>query len=675
MNGDPKEYGLGVLLVHGIGTQPCGETLVRWGDVLIKCIQRATRDRVRTRIAAAGRTWDTALENPTTAVLKLRSTTHQEQPWLLMDGWWADVFVSPSYRELVSWSVRAIPWAIAIHVGQRFWNTAGREKFSRNLASIGIATLQLLIGLALAPLLIILLALALVLGLLPIPKVRSFVLAVQGTLVSSMGDCLAFVESPMRAALIRTRVLNRLNWLKERCDHTVIIAHSQGAAVVLDALGAISEPTTKDRPAAEPDLTKPEIAPNTLITFGAGTNQLTSLKSLSAGLPNAINPVITVIGALYALGGIVAWLFVAAFSHRITGKEIVLSITIVALIGAVFGGIAAGTGPFVDWITKRISTLEKYEPWIFVVVFVGVITGEIFLVSKISIPFEWARVMLPLGFALVTGIFAILSKKTKADVTLVNLPPEVKQWYDFYASADPVPNGPTGILDSEAATERFKSIRISNLGSFFGDHTAYWDNLDGFVLPVVRACAQTAHSSWRAELPRELPKTNERSKWRVGYLQLARWTVYFSSFVVGCSFWVHHGAQVPVPFKLPSWVPALGVTTIQLAVCAAGTVIFAWCAFGIVRLIWFRWARAEQQLVLAHQPVKSTGFWQLVGIGFVIWPIIGFALLAAANQFPHLEHINSLENIIWLIILLALVSASSCVLIDRGPKIPEPDPS
>jgi len=501
-----------------------------------------------------------------------------------MDGWWADVFVSPSYRELVSWSVRAIPWAIAIHVGQRFWNTAGREKFSRNLASIGIATLQLLIGLALAPLLIILLALALVLGLLPIPKVRSFVLAVQGTLVSSMGDCLAFVESPMRAALIRTRVLNRLNWLKERCDHTVIIAHSQGAAVVLDALGAISEPTTKDRPAAEPDLTKPEIAPNTLITFGAGTNQLTSLKSLSAGLPNAINPVITVIGALYALGGIVAWLFVAAFSHRITGKEIVLSITIVALIGAVFGGIAAGTGPFVDWITKRISTLEKYEPWIFVVVFVGVITGEIFLVSKISIPFEWARVMLPLGFALVTGIFAILSKKTKADVTLVNLPPEVKQWYDFYASADPVPNGPTGILDSEAATERFKSIRISNLGSFFGDHTAYWDNLDG-------------------------------------------------------------------------------------------TVIFAWCAFGIVRLIWFRWARAEQQLVLAHQPVKSTGFWQLVGIGFVIWPIIGFALLAAANQFPHLEHINSLENIIWLIILLALVSASSCVLIDRGPKIPEPDPS
>src|SRR5262245_42495558 len=40
-----KEFRLGVLFVHGIGTQPPRDTLVRWGDVLLKVISHATQKK------------------------------------------------------------------------------------------------------------------------------------------------------------------------------------------------------------------------------------------------------------------------------------------------------------------------------------------------------------------------------------------------------------------------------------------------------------------------------------------------------------------------------------------------------------------------------------------------------------------------------------------------------
>ena len=49
----PK-FELGVLLVHGIGAQRSGDTLVRWGDVLLKAIRRATRNKVVVTVERAG---------------------------------------------------------------------------------------------------------------------------------------------------------------------------------------------------------------------------------------------------------------------------------------------------------------------------------------------------------------------------------------------------------------------------------------------------------------------------------------------------------------------------------------------------------------------------------------------------------------------------------------------
>jgi hypothetical protein len=677
MENKPKQYGLGVLLVHGIGTQLCGDTLVRWGDILLKTLCSATRNRVKAQVGPAGRDGDAAPDSPITAEVRLRPSNQGEKPWLFADGWWADVVLPPSYRELVSWSVRALPWAIAIHIAQRYWDAQKQNKLAAKFVHNTLAILQLLVGLALAPFFVLLLALTLVLGLLPIPQMRSLILAAQGTLVSTVGDCLAFVESPVRAALIRTRILKRLDWLKERCDRTIIIAHSQGAAVVLDALGAIVEPAPQSPLPLVSDAPSLAPAPDTLVTFGAGTNQLASLRSLSAGLPSgmSVNPVINAMSGLLAFGGILGWLFVATFLHQTTVIKVLFAAGVFIVLSGVIGFFSWTAMKLIGWIGKRWAAVKKHAAGVLVgtmsVLMFAVFTTKDIFAKQSELPIFPVSVVFLALIGLIGGVKMILSKEMKSAVTMVIMPLKLGRWDDLYASADPVPNGPTQLRGGSDAT-KFKSIRIFNLGSSFADHTAYWDNLDGFVLPVVRACAETVESSWKNELPPESPEIKRRAAWRVGWLRLARATVYLSWLVAGAALWSFHGNAVPLPFKLPSWLPSIVPTTARLMLFAAGIIVAASVSFGIVRFVWKRWVRAEQQMVLGHQAIDGNAFWPLVGMGVVIWSIIGLVCLAINNQLSELASINALKDVAPMISALALVSALVLGRLRRGPRVPQP---
>ena len=126
----------------------------------------------------------------------------------------------------------------------------------------------------------------------------------QSALTATVGDSLAFVESPVRAGLIRTRILDGLDDLKRKCKRTIVVAHSQGAAVVLDALGAIIDPFEASTRATAVEAESTTV-PDTLVTFGAGTNQLVSLKALASGLTKkiGINPAMSATGALLVFAG------------------------------------------------------------------------------------------------------------------------------------------------------------------------------------------------------------------------------------------------------------------------------------------------------------------------------------------------------------------------------------
>src|SRR5262249_22075041 len=120
---------------------------------------------------------------------------------------------------------------------------------------------------------------------------------------------------------------------------------------------------------------------------------------------------------------------------------------------------------------------------------------------------------------LVGSITMIISPDTKAQIVQgVPKPDNLETWIDLYASADPVPNGPT--MTPVAGVPA--SIRIWNRDSFFADHTTYWENYDGFVLRVARACADTAKTAWAAMLPARFDAIDARSSWRVGLLRLSR---------------------------------------------------------------------------------------------------------------------------------------------------------
>ena len=387
-------------------------------------------------------------------------------------------------------------------------------------------------------------------------------------------------------------------------------------------------------------------------------------------MPTA-NAAISVMGALFAIIGIGAWVFVAALSHRIDVQKVLQGAELLAIVAACFGGIAAVTVAVLNWLSKRRPAFEKPKKWILGGVLVTSLVGAFFIIETSKLPLEPTNWFFYPIYFLIAGISVILSRKTRADVTTATAPSNVAHWYDFYASADPVPNGPTRILEPEPDVSRFQSIRISNLGSFFADHMAYWDNLDGFVLPVIRTCAETAASPWKKELPREFPETNLRSEWRVGWLQLAKWAVYISSTVAGIALWVFHRDGLPIPFKLPLWLPAVAPTGVRLAMFVAGIVIIVWFVFGIVRLIWNRWTRAEQQMVLAHRGVNSAGYWRLVGLGFVVWSMIEFARLAVTDEFAMLDEGDSLGKIVLQILAFALVSAL-LVLLRPGPPVPSP---
>jgi len=132
-----RKFHLGILLVHGIGTPRAGNTLIHWGDVLLKTIARATRSpeeaNGRDRPTAEGVLVSTERAGPGgssengrfEAVVRLSAGDHTER-WLLREGLWAGAFPAPSYRELVSWSVRALPWSIVTHFGERYWQSVDR---------------------------------------------------------------------------------------------------------------------------------------------------------------------------------------------------------------------------------------------------------------------------------------------------------------------------------------------------------------------------------------------------------------------------------------------------------------------------------------------------------------------------------------------------------------------
>jgi hypothetical protein len=133
------------------------------------------------------------------------------------------------------------PFMLGRHVGlraRRAWQRGGR--WGKVSAALHLLVLE--VGWLLAPLFIGLTAVLRIAWLVPIPALRRALERIQISLAATLGDSFAIVDGEVNRVAVLTRFRESLDWLLERCDRVVVVAHSQGAVIAAMALDAWQPP-------------------------------------------------------------------------------------------------------------------------------------------------------------------------------------------------------------------------------------------------------------------------------------------------------------------------------------------------------------------------------------------------------------------------------------------------
>ena len=132
--------------------------------------------------------------------------------------------------------------------------------------------------------------------------------------------------------------------------------------------------------------------------------------------------------------------------------------------------------------------------------------GIVTLGAAVTVPWldGGQPIALPLGVLggvlYLAGVFVPVrggSRLTTADLRLPALVERgVESWRDYYATADPVPDGPLPFPDDASAQpdnlRRYRSRAIRNRESLVRDHATYWQNDEEFVARVAHDLARLA---------------------------------------------------------------------------------------------------------------------------------------------------------------------------------------
>jgi hypothetical protein len=593
----PKPPDLGVLFVHGIGTQPQGETVTGWGDVLIAWLSdwlRHGRGRepspaptgiqesgpVRTTRARLRRDEDRALLPHVDVEIDpaVEHGAESTQKWRIAESWWADVFQPPRFRELAFWGFAVLPWALVAHFItrlQRAWRRIGRPSeraaWSRlSLLAVGLLWELLLVILAIlmSPLLAGLVLVMLLLAAAPFRTLREAAAGLQRLMSMTIGDSFVLLGSPSRAAAIVSRVEEDISAMGD-CGGLVVVAHSQGAAVAYKAL----------RRADPANLRK-------FLTFGSGQTKLAALEKL------------TQTGAHR-----VVWLAPLAL--------------VVLMMAAWYGIERARAGNAESLITLAL---------------VGLVAVAILI------------------FGLVKTRDPLTPTTEDLDVGATH------GWLDLYASNDPVPNGPLfGIDESDTI---FVSQEIVNVASTLQDHSAYWRNQDEFVPEVAMTLGVSAGLS--LDRPQDLGPVvrlaaKQRRRWRIRCLKglrlLALGTAVF--LLAGDAERLSRLGRrvIDAGFALIDLVPLVGPTDqgrvggpVDPWVGALAMATAVALGYALVVGIWRLWERADYRRFVRREP------FQLWTPEFVAGLYATATLLALAWRVPTLA--SPSFDYGWLLLLL-----------------------
>lgn len=187
------------------------------------------------------------------------------------------------------------------------------------------------------------------------------------------------------------------------------------------------------------------------------------------------------------------------------------------------------------------------------------------------------------------------------------------RWWDVWASADPVPGGPS----TSYSYPDVYSFRVFNRGNFVTDHSTYYRNADEFggllLLAVLQPPEEVLWSSQRgsdeaqtadfllAALPLRFCLRQRRGRWleawRAGLAALAvavmiRWIPQLAEGVGGSIEWL---ARVFPTFA--EILRAVSNPALRVALAAFVVALGALAVYGVSLLLWQGWARVEQRIV------------------------------------------------------------------------------
>lgn len=501
---------VGVLLIHGIGKQAKGDTLLDFSEPLYHWIDRWLKEASRLDLSdpspetsgSGVKVVDINLQpsggTPAHAewLLKFKPKRGKirETRWLLAEAWWAESNYSAGFGPTLMWAVQLIPSMILLHFVSILRRVFRRDEGSFALWLLALPGYLLTIPLALLIMVLVeVFALLLaVLAILPIGPLRSFIASMQMLISNWVGDIYMLITSPLRRAAMMAQIRRELRWLEERCETIAIVAHSQGAALSYYVLRE----------------NKPEAVAR-LLTFGSAVKLMENITFL-----------------------------------RQSRKFLSILICLALLAGSAILGLIYVRDSFLP------NILNSYDPvtetWD--IDSVGVVLGLLFILMLLYSLILWLGIL----------VAPILARDLKLDDDQFHSDKDFK-WIDFYTMDDPAPNGP--LLEKDLP-KYFDSREVHNSANLVTDHSTYWHNYDEFIPAVACALSELSEiklSKLTKKDPNCLAETAARRGLRVRWLVRSRIVLALSAIFMLVAFrgsYLAIGAPAASALQsLPAWLP------------------------------------------------------------------------------------------------------------------------
>ena len=261
---------VGVVFVHGIGTQPACETFLAWSSPIVSALSDWRREHGFGQDPVLRCDYDLAGQRLSFLELGVPAWDgHPAQQWVITEAWWASTTVSPGLGSMTRYVSHALPGIMAgirRSYQARSDSWAERRDAARSFASHApdYEHGKLVLGAVPArgrdwidildriqkELTILSFGPALILGRLvlwayapfrsiPVKPLRDLAAlkSADNFLTRWFGDLPDIVDDPIQAANVRNRLVGAIRGLRgEGCGRIVIVAHSGGAIVSFTTL-------------------------------------------------------------------------------------------------------------------------------------------------------------------------------------------------------------------------------------------------------------------------------------------------------------------------------------------------------------------------------------------------------------------------------------------------------